>query len=101
MAKRSGLPWDAILGAEVARAYKPLPEAYRRTAEILGRTPAEVMLVAAHNNDLIAAGRAGLKCGFVPRPREHGPGQTKDLEPECPFDVVTGDFIDLARKMGC
>jgi 2-haloacid dehalogenase len=101
MAKRAGLPWDAILGAEVARAYKPLPEAYLRTAAILGRTPAEVMLVAAHNDDLIAAGRAGLKCAFVPRPREHGPGQTKDLEPQRPFDVVAGDFLDLAGKMGC
>ena len=101
MAKRSGLPWDAILGAEVARAYKPLPEAYIRTAEILGLAPAEVMLVAAHNNDLIAAALVGLKCAFVARPREHGPGQTKDLTPERPFDLIAGDFLDLAGKMGC
>jgi 2-haloacid dehalogenase len=101
MAKRAGLPWDAILGAEVARAYKPLPEAYIRTAEMLGLAPAQVMLVAAHNNDLIAAGSAGLKTGFVPRVREHGPGQTTDLGPERPFDVVAGDFLDLAKKMGC
>ena len=35
MAKRAGLPWDAILGAEVVQAYKPMPEAYLRTADIL------------------------------------------------------------------
>ena len=101
MAKRAGLPWDAILGAEVARVYKPLPESYTRTAAILGLAPAEVMLVAAHNDDLVAAARAGLKTAFVARPREHGPGQTTDLKPERPFDVVAGDFLDLAGKMGC
>jgi 2-haloacid dehalogenase len=101
MAKRAGLPWDAILGAEVARAYKPLPESYRRTAEILGLAPAQVMLVAAHNDDLAAAGRAGLRCGFVPRPREYGPDQIKDLKPERDYDAVAADFCDLARRMGC
>ena len=101
MAKRAGLPWDAVLGAEVARAYKPLPESYRRTAEILGLAPAQVMLVAAHNNDLVAASRAGLKTAFVPRPREFGPGQTADLKPEHSFDLVAGNFLNLAGKMGC
>ncbi len=101
MAKRAGIPWDAILGAEVARAYKPLPESYARTAEILDLAPAQVMLVAAHNDDLVAAARSGFKTAFVPRPREHGPGQNKDLRPEHRFEVVTGDFIDLAGKMGC
>jgi 2-haloacid dehalogenase len=101
MAKRAGLPWDAILGAEVARAYKPLPESYLRTAAILGLAPAQVMLVAAHNDDLAAAAATDLKCGFVPRPAEYGPGQTKDLAPERAWDVVAADFLDLAGKMGC
>ncbi len=99
LAKRAGIPWDAILGAEVARAYKPLPEAYTRTAQILGLAPAQVMLVAAHNDDLKAAASAGLKCGFVPRPREYGPNQIKDLGPERAYDVTAADFIDLAGKM--
>jgi 2-haloacid dehalogenase len=101
MAKRAGIPWDTILGAEVARAYKPLPEAYLRTAQILGLAPAQVMLVAAHNDDLAAAASAGLKCAFVPRPNEHGPNQIKDLRPERVYDVTAADFIDLAGKMGC
>jgi 2-haloacid dehalogenase len=101
MAKRAGLPWDAILGAEVARAYKPMPEAYLRTADILGLRPDEVALVAAHNDDLAAARRAGLRTGFVPRPTEHGPGQTTDLRAKEQWDVVAADFLDLAARLGC
>ena len=101
MARRAGLPWDAILGAEVARAYKPQPEAYLRTADILGLSPGEVCLVAAHNSDLASARACGLKTAFVPRPREHGPGQATDLKPEGPWDVVAADFLDLAARLGC
>jgi len=101
MARRAGLPWDAILGAEVARAYKPQPEAYLRTADILGLAPAELCLVAAHNSDLAAARACGLKTVFVPRLREHGPAQTTDLAPDGPWDVVAADFLDLAAKLGC
>jgi 2-haloacid dehalogenase len=101
MAKRAGLPWDVVLGAEPTRHYKPQREAYIGTAEYLGLRPEELMLVAAHNNDLRAASGFGLKTAFVPRPQEHGPGQTKDLAPDGPWDVVAHDFVDLAAKMGC
>src|SRR5215468_11251974 len=67
MAKRAGLPWDAILGAEVARHYKPQPEAYRTTAALLGLTPAQCLMVAAHNGDLGAAAAQGFRTAFVPR----------------------------------
>lgn len=99
MAKRAGLPWDAILGAEVAQAYKPTPEAYLRTADILAMRPGEVCLVAAHNGDLAAARTCGLATAFVPRPTEHGPGQTSDLEPEQEWDLVAADFLELATKL--
>ncbi len=100
MAKRAGIPWDAILGAETARAYKPQPEAYLRTAEILGIRPHELCLVAAHNNDLRAARKAGLATAFVFRKHEHGPDQATDLTAEDPWDVVANDFQDLAHKLG-
>lgn len=100
MAKRAGLPWDAILGAEVARAYKPAPEAYLRTAEVLAMQPEEICLVAAHNDDLAAARRCGLRTAFVPRPTEHGPGQAKDLSPAQDWDVVAEDFGTLATRLG-
>jgi 2-haloacid dehalogenase len=101
MAKRAMIPWDAILGAEPVQAYKPQPEAYLRTAEILAMKPAEVCLVAAHNGDLRAARKAGLSTAFVPRPAEHGAGQTVDLTAEDSWDWVGTDFVDLAAKMGC
>jgi 2-haloacid dehalogenase len=101
MGKRAGLPWDAILGAETVQAYKPQPEAYQRTAEILAMQRHEVCLVAAHNGDLRAARAAGLSTAFIPRPTEHGPGQAIDLTAEDPWDCVATDFVDLAAKLGC
>jgi len=96
IAKRSGLPWDAILGAEVVRAYKPTPEAYLRTAEVLMMKPEQPCLVAAHNSDLAAARKCGFRAAFIPRPFEHGPEQTSDLHPEQDWDHVAGD---LDRKV--
>ncbi len=101
MAKRAGLPWDVILGAEPTRHYKPQREAYVGTAEYLGLAPHELMLVAAHNGDLKAASGFGLRTAFVPRPTEYGPGQTKDLAPDGAWDVVAKDFVDLAGQLGC
>ena len=101
MAKFSGLPWDVVLGAEIARHYKPQPEAYVKSAEILGLEPRECMLVAAHNGDLAAAGRCGFQTAFVPRPTEYGSEQTTDLAAEYDCDLVAGDFIELAQILGC
>jgi 2-haloacid dehalogenase len=101
MGRRAGLPWDAILGAEVARAYKPMAEAYLCTADLLGLQPQQCMMVAAHNGDLQAAGALGFRTAFVLRPTEHGPKQTTDLRPEHPFAVVASDFLDLADRLGC
>jgi 2-haloacid dehalogenase len=100
MAKRAGMPWDAILGAEPARAYKPSPEAYLSTADMLGLRPEELCLVAAHNSDLAAARSCGLKTAFVLRPRDQGLGQHTDLEAEQDWDVVSNDFCDLADQVG-
>jgi len=101
LARRGGLPWDAILGAEPCQAYKPSPEAYLRSAAALDLDPAAVMMVAAHNDDLAAAAALGFRTAFVARPREHGPGQTVDLAPTGDYDVVAESFIDLAEKLGC
>jgi len=99
LARHAGLPWDAILGAEIARAYKPDPRVYRASVAALGLEPAEVMIVAAHNGDLDAAAACGLRTAFVLRPREHGPGQTSDLHAEGTVDVQAGDFLALADAL--
>ena len=101
MAKRAGLPWDLVLGAEVARHYKPQPEAYLNAVDLLGLAPEQVMMVAAHNSDLVAAAGCGLRTAFVARPTEYGPGQQVDLQAEHAFDLVATDFLQLAYQLGC
>lgn len=100
MAKYAGLPWDCILGAELARHYKPDPESYQTAVELLMLRPEQVMMVAAHQGDLLAAQRAGLRSAFVPRPMEFGPDNRPDPTPDPSFDVVAKDFVDLADRLG-
>lgn len=97
LARFGRLGWDCILGADVARAYKPDPRAYLGSAEALRLRPEEVVMVAAHNGDLAAAAALGFPTAFVPRPTEHGAGQTTDLAPTGPWDFVAEDMAALAR----
>ena len=100
LAKYAGLPWDAILGAEISQTYKPQPATYLHNVAALGLQPAEVLMVAAHNQDLAAASHLGLQTVFLPRPQEHGPNQTTDLRPEHSFTFVASDMQDLATQLG-
>ena len=100
MAKNAGLPWDAVLSAELAKHYKPDPEAYLTAAELLSLPPEKVMMVAAHPGDLRAAARAGLRTAYVIRPLERGPGREVDRDEDGEFDYVATSFIDLARQLG-
>jgi len=101
MAKNANLPWDMVLGAEVVRHYKPQPESYLKSAEMLNLPPTACMLVAAHNSDLVAAAQCGFKTAFVARPTEHGPNQNIDLEATGNFDIVADNFLGLADQLGC
>jgi len=100
MAKHSGLPWDAILGAELVRHYKPDREVYLSAGEFLGLKPQEVMMTAAHSGDLKAARDLGLRTGFIYRPNEYGPGGKANTANPGDFDVVSTDTLDLAKQMG-
>ncbi|MCK9485133.1 MAG: haloacid dehalogenase type II [Dehalococcoidia bacterium] len=102
MAKRAGLPWDCVLGAEVTGHYKPDPECYREACRLLGLRGEECMMVAAHQGDLIAArDAAGVRTAFIPRPLEYGPGAARDLTPRAEFDVVADSLVALAERLGC
>jgi len=101
MAKRAGLPWDAILGAEVVGHYKPVPAAYTEACDRLGLPPEQVLMTAAHNGDLLAARGCGLGTAFVTRPTEYGENQTKDVRAEHDFDYIANDFEQLADQLGC
>jgi 2-haloacid dehalogenase len=99
MAKAAGLPWDVILGSDVSQAYKPSPDAYRKPAAMLRLDPGEVMLAAAHNDDLAAARTAGLATAFVARPTEHGPHQARDLMPADNWDLAATSITELAGQL--
>ena len=101
MAKFAGLPWDLVLSAELFEHYKPDPETYLGAARLLGLEPQQVMMVAAHNNDLSAAQKLGLKTAFVARPTEYGPLQKHDFEATGDWDIVARDFGGVAERMGC
>ncbi len=100
IAKYTGLPWDLNLSTEVFRCYKPQPESYLGVCHALRLEPSEVMMCAAHNNDLLAAKNCGLKTAFWPRPTEYGPTQTDNLVATEAWDVVAKDIRDLATQMG-
>lgn len=101
LTKSAGLPFDVILSAELVRTYKPHPAVYRMAARLLDLEPAEVMMVAAHVNDLEAAAGAGLRTAFVERPDELGPGQVSDRLGEVGSDLAVRSLIELADSLGC
>jgi 2-haloacid dehalogenase len=100
MAKHSGLPWDCILSAENVRRYKPDPTVYRLVPELFDLKHEQVVMVAAHEHDLQAAQKQGLRTAFVHRPLEHGPGKASPIPPAERYDIVAKDFMDLADQLG-
>lgn len=92
--RSAGLPFDVLFSAEHFRHYKPDPETYLGACAMLDRPPQRVMLVAAHNGDLAAARRCGLRTAFVARPTEYGPRQIRDRNAE-PFVDVAADSLEL------
>lgn len=99
LARHAGLVWDCILGADIARSYKPDPRVYLAACAALRLAPAQVMMVAAHNADLAAARAVGLMTGFIPRPAEHGPGGRQEAAPDAGWDIVAPDLPALARRL--
>ena len=101
LSRFADLPWDTILGADISRTYKPMPRTYLASVEALQIEPSQMALVAAHNDDLQAARAVGMRTIFVPRPTEHGAGQTTDLLNESDWDLVASDFGALASALHC
>ena len=101
MAKRAKLPWDCILSAEVFRAYKPDPATYLGVARVFDLAPSQVMLVAAHQDDLAAARACGLQTAYIERPAEFGQAQPKDISPDPANTLHAKDFQALADQLGC
>lgn len=100
MAKHSAIPWDMIFGSDLFGHFKPDPETYLGVPKLLDLAPGQVMLAAAHNNDLLAAQSCGLMTAFFPRPGEYGPNQKLDYAPDGAWDYVAKDIEDLASQLG-
>ena len=100
MAKHAGLPWDCVLSAELFQHYKPDPEVYQGAARLLGVERDELMMVAAHPSDIVAAQRAGLRTAYVPRPQEWGAGGYREPVGDALFDITATDFNALADRLG-
>ncbi len=101
MAKRAGLPWDLILSAEVFRHYKPDPQTYLGVADVFALKPDQVMLVAAHSEDLRAARACGLRSAFIHRPLEFGSRGNRDVGDDPGFDFHCASLTELADRLGC
>jgi 2-haloacid dehalogenase len=98
LARRNGWHWDAVLGAEIARDYKPKAEVYLAACAAFDCAPHEVLMVAAHSSDLDAAARAGLRTAHIARPKEHGPGRG-ETAPSVPVDHAAPDLGVLADRL--
>ncbi|MEM7524843.1 MAG: haloacid dehalogenase type II [Pseudomonadota bacterium] len=98
LARFGRLPWDCILGAEIAKSYKPKPVVYHASCEALRLRRDEVLMVAAHNDDLHAARKAGLRTAFIARPNEKGPGRG-ETAPASDWDYVAADLRDLSNRL--
>jgi 2-haloacid dehalogenase len=99
LARRNGWSWDAVLGADVARDYKPKAAVYQASAAALGCEPAAVLMVAAHSDDLAFAAKAGLRTAHIARPDEKGKGRG-EAAPKVPVDFAAADLADLATRLG-
>lgn len=101
MARNAGIPWDAILGSEPTQGYKPQPQVYLKSVEMLGLVPEQCVMVAAHNDDLRAARELGLKTAYINRPYEYGAAQSADLKAEEDWDFSGDSMNDIAVQLGC
>jgi 2-haloacid dehalogenase len=98
--KHAGLPFDAVLTAELTQSYKPARAAYQLAVDYLGYRPDEILMVACHKYDLSAARAFGMRTAFVARSLEFGPNAKSDIASETWFDLYTDSFVALARALG-
>jgi 2-haloacid dehalogenase len=99
MAKHAGLPWDTVLSAELFGHYKPDAEVYDGAARLLGLRPEQVLMVAAHTDDLAAARSRGLRTAYVHRPLERGPDAPPPPPTDPDADLAVGSMTELAHRL--
>jgi 2-haloacid dehalogenase len=88
-----GIPFDAVISAAVANAFKPHVATYTRAAEIMGVRMNDVLFVANHSFDCIGAKSAGMYAAFIDRRRR--PFGATPHQP----DLVVADMTELAEVL--
>jgi 2-haloacid dehalogenase len=101
VSRKNGIDWDAVVSCEMIGSYKPNPDAYSTCSKWLGYRPDEILMVACHNFDLLAARKVGYRSAFVRRPEEWGAAGPPDPTPDSSHDIVVDDFGQLADRLGC
>jgi len=96
LSRKDGLPWNDIWSVEGIRRYKPDPAVYRGAAEHFHVRSDEMMMVAAHQYDLDAAKKLGMKTAYVVRVTEN---ETNPPQPG-EYDLVVSDLDELASRLG-
>lgn len=97
LARRNDIHWDAILGADYARAYKPMNEVYLAAADAFNLAPAQCLMCAAHSSDLKAAAANGLRTAHIARPQER-PGSSESAA-AFSVDVSAASVLELAAQL--
>jgi 2-haloacid dehalogenase len=98
LARHAGLTFDTIFGGDVSQHYKPDAQTYLTACRLLNQPPHNVMLAAAHNDDLAAARALGLQTAFISRPHEYGTPDESAV-PSADWDIVCKSVIELAERL--
>jgi 2-haloacid dehalogenase len=88
-----GIPFDYIISVENAGVFKPHPAVYRTAARMMGKEPADILMVAAHSFDISGARACGYRGGYVNR--YNLPNEESPYQPD--FEVT--DFHQLAQRL--
>ncbi|GAM82029.1 hypothetical protein ANO11243_000080 [Dothideomycetidae sp. 11243] len=103
MQHHSGMVFTHTFSGEMFGTYKPNPKVYLGAAEKLGLKPEQVVMVAAHIQDLKAAKGCGLQTIFVDRPEEEF-GDLEQARKEGYVDLWVGPdeggFLGMTKKIG-
>jgi 2-haloacid dehalogenase len=101
IAKRSGIPWDFIFSSDMHRAFKRNPAVYQNAIRLLGMAPDEIMMTAAHNDDLEAARKEGMRTAYINRPTEYGIDQKVDFKAASDWDIIADTVEGVADELDC
>jgi 2-haloacid dehalogenase len=87
------IEFNAVISVQTVGVFKPHPAVYRKAAQLLGREPGEIMMVAAHSFDILGARSCGYRGAYVNR--QNLPTEESSFQP----DLTVKDFKELADQL--